>query len=360
MNRTDRAPGSQPDWSHEELRVVRGTRTHVTIAVAVHSTARGPAIGGCRIKSYPSWRDGVDDVLRLAEAMTLKCALAGLPHGGGKTVAIIPGEERRAANRVALITDIADVIAGLNGRYVSGPDIGTSSDDMALIHRLTGGHALCRPEAEGGSGNSNAATARGVVAALHAGLRHRVGTDSVSGRRVGVIGYGNVGRLVAAAVAREGAQVIVTDVNPLRRRDVERDGLEWATTNLLRNELDVLVPAATGGLLTRETALTIEAGLIVGPANNQIADEAAEAILHDRGITWIPDVLGSAGGIVYAVSRERLHMDDESANARVDAIGANVSSVLAHSRATSVTPMRAAQNIAFDGPAKDEKILTHG
>ena len=218
---------------------------------------------------------------------------------------------------------------------------------MALIHRLTAGHALCRPEAEGGSGNSNAATARGVVAALHAGLRHRVGTDSVSGRRIGVIGYGNVGRLVAAALARKGAQVMVTAVDSSLRKGAERDGLEWATTELLRDELDVLVPAATGGLLTQETALTVEAGLIVGPANNQVADEAAETILYDRGSTWIPDVIGSAGGIVYAVSRERLHLDEESANARVDGIGANVLNVLAHSRAISVTPMRAAQEIAL-------------
>ena len=75
---------------HEEVLVRHGARSGLTVIVAVHSTALGQAVGGCRIWPYPSWRDGLDDALRLSAAMTYKCALAGLPAGGGKSVIPLP------------------------------------------------------------------------------------------------------------------------------------------------------------------------------------------------------------------------------------------------------------------------------
>src|SRR4051812_5590907 len=101
---------------HEELVVRRGRRSGITIAVAVHSTALGPALGGCRIWRYPSWSDGIADALRLSEAMTAKAAIAGLAHGGGKTVAVLePGTELDDARRRALLLDIGDVVESFDG-----------------------------------------------------------------------------------------------------------------------------------------------------------------------------------------------------------------------------------------------------
>ncbi|GIF41521.1 Glu/Leu/Phe/Val dehydrogenase dimerization domain-containing protein [Actinoplanes xinjiangensis] len=331
---------------HEEVRAVRGVRTGVTVIVAVHSTARGPAIGGVRIKPYPSWRDGLDDVLRLSEAMTMKCALADLAHGGGKTVAVLPPDGVDPRRRTDLITDIAEAIDGFDGRYRCGPDIGSTPDDMSLIHRLARGNAFCRPEAEGGSGNSSAATARGVIAALRAGLRHRHGDDRVSGRRIGVIGYGHVGRLVAGELIRSGATVLITDVDSRLAGQAEAGGARWTTADLLTEELDVLVPAATGGLLTDRAARTCRAGLIVGPANNQLADDRAGVVLHERGITWVPDVLASIGGIVHAVSREETGLDDTATAARVDRIGEKTTALLAHAAEHRITPLAAARRMA--------------
>lgn len=325
---------------------MRGARTGTTIAVAVHSTTRGPAIGGLRIKSYPSWREGVEDVLRLSQAMTMKCALAGLPHGGGKTVVVLPEAASSTQRRADLITDIAEVIDGWGGRYLCGPDIGSTPHDMTAIHRLAHGHAFCRPKSDGGSGDSSPATARGVIAALYAGLRHRHPNASIVGRRVGVIGFGNVGRAVARHLARDGADVLVSDADPSLREAAESSGLQWTTTDLLGEELDVLVPAATGGMLTRDVARAAHAGLIVGPANNQLADDSVDTLLHERGTTWIPDVLASAGGIIHAVSRERLGMDQQSTDARVDQIGETTTRLLSYAVEHHLTPLRAAQIFA--------------
>jgi glutamate dehydrogenase/leucine dehydrogenase len=334
------------ELAHEEVRAVRGRRTGVTVVVAVHSTARGPAIGGVRIKPYASWRDGVDDVLRLSEAMTMKCALAELAHGGGKTVAVLPPGGWDPSRRTDLITDIAEVIDGFDGRYRCGPDIGSTPEDMSLIHRLARGNAFCRPEHEGGSGNSSAATARGVVAALRAGLRHRDGDDQVTGRRIGVIGYGHVGRLVARQLIRAGATVLVTDVDTGLAGQVARDGARWTAADLLTEELDVLVPAATGGMLTDRVARACRAGLIVGPANNQLADDSAALVLHERGITWVPDVLASIGGIVHAVSREETGLDDAATAARVDRIGDRTTALLGYAAEHRITPLDAARRMA--------------
>lgn len=343
MSRTDRAAdiGLQP-FEHEELRVIDGPRSGATIAVAVHSTARGPAIGGCRIRSYPRWRDGIDDVLRLSKAMTLKCVLADLPHGGGKTVAVLPDASTPGDGRRDLIADIADAVAQLDGRYITGPDIGSTSQDMALIHSLAHGWAFCRPEAQGGSGDSSVATARGVIAALNAAVAHVYDKDSVSGLRVGVIGFGSVGRLVSQRLAADGADVIVSDINTGLRPDVEGSAANWTTSDLLHEQLDVLVPAAAGGLLNSRSATTCQTPLIVGPANNQLANDEVAPLLQQRGITWVPDVVASAGGIIHAVCREELGLDETATGTRIDAIGAKVMRILEDARARSISPLLAA------------------
>jgi glutamate dehydrogenase/leucine dehydrogenase len=343
VNRTDLSLDSV---DHEELYVVRGPRSGITISVAVHSTSSGPAIGGCRIKPYPSVDTAVDDVLRLSRAMTLKCALADLPHGGGKTVATVPDQPLSPSAREALIRDIAETIARLGGRYITGPDIGTTPEDMALIHRLTSGLAFCRPETLGGSGNSSVATAHGVRAALDAAVSHVHHTESVAGLRIGVIGFGSVGRLISESLAADGADVVVTDLNEGLRSQVRRPGLTWTSTDLLRQDLDVLVPAATGGLLTTETAADCRARLIVGPANNQLASDDVAAQLQERNITWVPDVIASAGGIIHAVCREELAYDEPETNARIDAIGVKVTRLLTHASSSGITTLAAAHAMA--------------
>jgi glutamate dehydrogenase/leucine dehydrogenase len=332
-------------WEHEELRVIRGRRTGITIAVALHSTAAGPATGGCRIKSYGDWRECLDDALRLSAAMTAKCALGGLPHGGGKTVAMLT-ESLGRARRVDLIRDIGDVISSFDGRYITGPDIGTSPADMEILYAQTGGAAYCRPEASGGSGNSSTATARGVLAALRAAVEHTFQQRTTAGLRVGVIGYGHVGSLIANTLVAEGATVLVHDVDTDLRPDVEAAGAAWWHTLSLVEELDVLVPAATGDVLTPDSAATCGSRLIVGPANNQLIDDETDEVLHQRGVTWIPDVVASAGGVIYAVARESLHLDEGRANARVDAIGATVSELFVEMAHHGCTPLQAARRIA--------------
>src|SRR5689334_22964533 len=196
-------------FPHSRVVIRRGAESGLPIVVALHSTARGPAIGGCRLKPYPDWRDGLADALRLSAAMTDKCALAGLPHGGGKTVVVLPPDGDWS--RSAALHDVGTTIAELGGAYATGPDVGTGPDDMAVIGERTE-HVFCRPD---GSGDSSAATTLGTVAALRALCKFRYGSPDLSPRSFAILGMGRVGTAIARVLT--GSRLVTSDVDESRR-----------------------------------------------------------------------------------------------------------------------------------------------
>lgn len=304
-------------WEHERLVVRTGRRSGMTTMVALHSTEAGPAVGGCRMKEYEQVTDAVTDVLRLSRAMTLKCAAAGIPHGGAKSVIVVDRPLTPELRRRVLL-DHADLINEFDGAYRAGPDVGTGPDDMLVLRELTP-HAYCLPEEHGGTGSSSGPTAQGVLAALRAASEHVFGTSDLTGRRVVVSGFGSVGELVAKGLT--GAEIIVSDVDE-RRRTGE---FGWVHPDeAYAVKADVLVPAAVGGVLSPETVRRLDVRLIVGPANNQLTDDSVQGLLDERGIVWVPDHLAGAGGVIYTLAREDDGADHETALRRVDGIEATV------------------------------------
>ncbi|MBG0562796.1 Glu/Leu/Phe/Val dehydrogenase family protein [Actinoplanes aureus] len=336
--------------SFQPQRVVveRGHRSGVPIVVAVHSTVLGQAIGGCRLAAYPDWRDGLDDALRLSAAMTGKAALAGLPHGGGKTVIALPaGHILTPARRRDALLDAGDVIAGLHGTYATGPDVGTGPADMVTIGERTQ-HVFCRPAEAGGSGDSSPHTAAGVLAALRAVAVERFGSPDLTGRSFAVLGLGRVGTHVLRLLASAGAaHLVAADVDPSRREVAAEYGATWTDPHdCLTAEVDVLIPAALGGLLTPDTVPRLSCSAIAGPANNQLDVLSTADLLHERGILWAPDVVVSAGGIVHAVAAELHHETEAQISARIDGIGDTLAKILHAARETSSTPAAAATRLA--------------
>jgi len=327
--------------------MITGPRSGVTIVVVIDSTVLGPALGGCRITSYPTWNDGLDDAVRLAAAMSEKAALSGLHHGGGKTVAVLPGDGPLPADRrVDLLHDIGDLVQAQQGRYWTGPDVGTSPDDMAVI--AAGTHRVfCRPRHLGGSGDSSGPTATGTLAALDH-LRRRVlagrGWDTIA---VTVLGLGRVGSRIAAALAGRGARLTVSDVAADRQDLAARLGARWSPPEeALTAPADILVPAATGGLLTAAVVDRLSCRVIAGPANNQLDDPATGDLLHARGILWAPDTVVSAGGVVYATAVEIDHLPHDDAVHRVHQIAGRLDDVLTAAQQHDLSPAAAARQLA--------------
>lgn len=343
---------------HEHLVVRRGSRSGLTMMVAIHSSALGQPIGGCRLRHYPDWRDGMADALRLSRAMTYKNALADLTYGGAKAVVVAPTPEPLNGNlRRAALLDVGDLIESLDGRYATGPDVGTGPEDMVTIAERTG-HVFCRPAAYGGSGDSSPPTARGVLAAIRATLAHD-GVD-LAGSRITVVGLGSVGALIAEHVAAHGARLVATDLDPAKRPLAERLGATWSPPEeAVRAEADVLVPAAVGGLLTSALVPHLRCAAIAGPANNQLADDDTAELLRRRGIRWVPDYVVSAGGVIHATGVERRGESPAVALAAVDRIGTTVAALLADADAAGVIPHEAALRMAGTRLARASQASIH-
>lgn len=312
---------------------------------AVHSTTLGPALGGCRMWHYADTRAAVADALRLSRGMTFKSAVAGNPLGGGKGVIALPdpGPLDEARRRDVLL-DFGEVVDQLQGAYVTAEDVGTSTADMAVIAERTE-HVT---GLAGGSGDPSPWTALGVVAAMREACARTFGTPDLADRSVSVIGLGHVGLRIAELLAADGAELLAYDVVPDRRADAERLGARWVDADTARTAaVDVLCPCALGGLLDEQTVPDVRAPLVVGAANNQLADDSIAGLLVERGITWVPDFVANAGGIInIAVELEPAGYDSAVAQDRVLGIGRTAGAVLDRAVAERTTTLDAAMALA--------------
>jgi leucine dehydrogenase len=333
---------------HENLRVVAGRRSGATIAIAVHSTALGPALGGARMWHYDSGADGVADALRLARAMTYKAAAAGLDLGGGKGVICAPRPESPAGElRRRILLDFGDAVESLEGRYVTAEDVGTSAADMAVIAERTD-HVVGLPTARGGRGDPSPLTARGVQAAIAACLEHRLGDASLSGIRIVVIGVGSVGGRLARMLSDAGAELAISDIDPARRALAEELGAAWLDPReAIAADCEVLAPCALGGMIDAAAVERLRCRIVCGSANNVLSDERLADALRRRGILFAPDFIANAGGLI-SVYAELHDLDADVVLHLVDGIGATARRVLEAADRRRVTPLAAAQEQALE------------
>jgi leucine dehydrogenase len=298
---------------------------------------------------YDDSRAAVRDALRLSRGMTYKSAVAGLPLGGGKGVIVLtPGGEALApARRRAVLRDFAETVEMLQGRYITAEDVGTSTRDMRVIAEVTR-HVTGLPTRDGGSGDPSPWTALGVEAAILASCERAFGTSSLAGRSVAVQGLGHVGLRLARLLARRRAKLVVADIDPRRRADADRLGARWVTPGrALTAAVDVLAPCALGGILDPETVPRLQAAVVAGAANNQLADDAVADLLHERGILWAPDFVANAGGIInISVELELEGYAASRARRRVRGIGDTMRAVYDDAAAGATTPLAAAMRLA--------------
>lgn len=324
----------------------RGPRSGLYTFVAVHSTVRGPSLGGCRMWTYHDSRAALRDVLRLSRAMTYKAAVADLPLGGGKGVIMTPFPGAMSAERRhAVLLDFADTVEALAGRYITAEDVGTSSRDMRVIAERTR-HVAGLPRRRGGSGDPSPFTALGVEYGIRACCERVFSTASLSGRSICVIGLGHVGSRVARRCAKAGARLLLADVDESKRRLADELGAGWTTTEgALTAEVDVLAPCALGGFLDDRTVPHLRCAIIAGAANNQLADERIADVLAARDILWAPDFVVNAGGLIN-IAEEFGSYDPAAARRRVRGIADTLRGIFDAARSIDATPLSAAMELA--------------
>lgn len=322
--------------------------TEAFFTVAVHSRRLGPAAGGTRAMQYPTYDAAVEDATRLAGAMTLKMAVAGLPMGGGKSVIALPVPRHQISSDQweRILAVHADNLRTLAGSYWTGPDVGTDPSDMDVLCRA-GGYAFGRSEKAGGPGSKAPETAHGVHVSIHAGIRE-AGFDDLRGRRVLVQGLDAVGYDVAARVASEGARVVATDADAARcehaRTELDAEVIEL--DEVLSTRCDVLVPCATGNIVDDAAARALPARVIAGAANNLLAQESAADELARRGVVLAPDFVANSGGAIHLVGREVLGWSVEEVAHHVEGIRTTLEQVFELARTERVSTQRAARRLA--------------
>lgn len=189
-------------------------------------------------------------------------------------------------------------------------------------------------------------TAIGTLAALRAVSRHIHGTPDLTGRRVAVVGLGSAGEKIARLLADQGAVLLLSDTDPAKQRLSAELGATWNHPDqALTADVDILVPAALGGVLTEQLVPRLRCAAIAGPANNQLAVSAVADLLHGRGIAWVPDYVAGAGGVIHALTVELHHGTTGQALTRVQAIEDTVTDLLTTTRRTGVTLARAAHEL---------------
>ena len=338
-----------PDFSHERVEVITGRRSGLFIAVALHSSVLGSALGGARLWTYPHWSDALGDALRLSAAMTLKNAAAGLDAGGGKSVIALPaGVTLDADRRRDAFLDLGDAVESLHGLYRTAEDVGSTTEDMLVVSERTE-HVVGLPDAVGGSGEPAGPTSLGVYESLRATLERVVGSPEVEGRRITISGLGQVGSRLAVRLAAEGARLTVTDVNPGKRDLAVELGAEWiAPGEEHLVPADVFVPAGIGGLLTDAVIDALDAKAVCGPANNPLADHSGAARLAGRGILYAPDFVVNAGGVIYLDLEAKKMGTRTEIMDRVARIGDTVRNIFDEAETRGVTPLEAAEGLAAE------------
>ncbi|MDX1515753.1 MAG: Glu/Leu/Phe/Val dehydrogenase [Woeseiaceae bacterium] len=342
-----------PEFDHHEIvHYVDMPGPGLRAIIAVHSTALGPAAGGCRRWRYASNADALTDVLRLSRGMTYKNAIAGLPFGGGKSVILA---DDRVPKSPELFRAFGRAVETLGGRYITAEDVGISVDDMRIVREQTAYVSGLPQSGESAGGDPSPWTALGVFLGIEASVRTRLGVDSLDGVRVAVQGVGHVGYHLCRMLAGAGAILTVADVN---RDNLNRITASVAATPVAPNELlfadvDVLAPCALGNVLNAQTIPRLRASVVAGAANNQLSAEADGERLADRGILYAPDYVINAGGVI-SVAREYLGQSSEdevrSEVARIpDRLGDIFAEAESTGRATNVIADELARRIVASG-----------
>jgi leucine dehydrogenase len=305
-------------WEGESLIAHRDGASGAWIFIAIHSSLLGPAAGGTRMKSYSGPTAAVQDALRLSEGMTYKFAAPNLPFGGAKAVIAVPAD-LDPADRPGLLRRYGEVVTRLQGRFLTGPDVGTTPEDMDIISETAPSYVFCRTPGAGGAGDPGPFTALGVLAGIEAACQHVFGSRDLADRRLVVQGVGDVGGALLDLLEPTGAEVAFTEIDAdliSRYRDERGFGFV-APEEVFAVESDVFVPCALGGVLNADTIARLRCRIVAGSANNQLAEPSDADRLREADVLYAPDFVVNVGGAMAMPGMEAMGWTADHARRQV-------------------------------------------
>ncbi len=279
---------------HEQVLFCYDEPTGLKAIIAVHDTTLGPSLGGTRFWNYATDEEAITDVLRLSRGMTYKSSISGINLGGGK--AVIIGDRNKLGNE-GFWRRYGQFVNSLGGKYYTAEDVGTSPQDMAFVQKETNYVAGI----EGVGGDPSPVTAYGVYLGLKASAKKAWGTDNLTGRKILVEGVGHVGTYLVEHLTKDGAEVLITDIDNSRLKAVNEkfSATVVSPAAALDQDIEIYAPCALGSTLNSANIERLKAIIIAGAANNQLADELVHGeMIKDRGLLYAPDFMINAGGVI--------------------------------------------------------------
>ena len=329
---------------HEQIVICHDKHSGLKAIIGIHNTTLGPSLGGCRMWTYASDYDALNDVLRLSRGMTYKAAVAGLNLGGGK--AVILGDPHTQKTE-QMFRAFGRFVEGLGGRYITAEDVGTSTREMVWIRNETK-YVTGIPIELGGSGDPSPVTAFGTYVGIKACAAIKFGNDSLTGKKVVIQGAGNVASTLAKHLTDEGATVFITDIYMDKAKEVARaTGATVVEPDKIYGvECDIFAPAALGAIINDETIPQLKCSIIAGPANNQLANEERHSqALKDRDILFAPDYVINAGGLIN-VANELEGYSQPRALKQAESIYDVLKKILLLAQERNITTVEASNHVA--------------
>lgn len=330
--------------NHEQIVFCNDKDTGLKAIIGIHNTVLGPALGGTRMWQYKSEWDALNDVLRLSRGMTYKSAITGLNLGGGKAVII---GDAKTQKTLELMLRFGKFVHSLSGRYITAEDVGMATSDMDLVRTVTP-YVTGISEENGGAGNPSPITAYGVFMGMKAAAKYAYGNEMLEDKRVFVQGIGNVGEALVEHLTNEGAKVTISDINRERLEMVSQKygAIIYEGDNLYSEPMDIYAPCALGATINDQTINQLQAKVIAGAANNQLADEDKHGtLLQQKGKVYAPDFLINAGGIIN-VYAELENYGKQEIIRKTENIFNTTLEILSKAEAQNITTHQAAFEIA--------------
>jgi glutamate dehydrogenase (NAD(P)+) len=351
-------PHSSGEFTPREIHRLQDAQVGLDALVVVDDTHLGVAIGGVRMTLDGS----MDECIRLAHAMTLKNAAAGLPHGGGKAI-ILASPDASLARKQELITAFAKQLKKIPN-YVPGPDMGTNEELMVLIKNITGRVIGLPVECGGIPLDKIGATGYGLSIAIEVALKHK--GLVFDGLTFIVQGFGAVGQKVARCLSTKGAIMVgVADVSGARLSPTGiavdqlcdhvnagnlvtdfSKGCSITSDDLIAVECDLWIPAARPDVFTSRNAHLVKAKIIAQGANIP-ATLRAEEIFHARDILVLPDFIANAGGVICGAVEFAGGTSDQALAMIEKSVRANMKFTIEDSLKSKILPRKAAAKLAI-------------
>ena len=340
-------------YGYEQLVMFTDPDVGLKAVIAIHDTTLGPACGGARIWPYATEEEAITDALRLSRAMTYKAAVADLPLGGGKAVIIA---DSRTQKSEALLRAYGRFVDTLGGRYLTTTDVGSTGQDLEYIRQETK-YVVGLPTTAGGSGDTSIMTGLGIYMGMKACAKEVWGTDSLSGKKIAMQGFGKVAYNTAHHLLKENAQLVATDVFEGALDRARSLGIDTVSPEEIYDvEADIFSPNALGGVINPDTIPRLTCRVVAGGANNQLLREEDGEELHRRGILYAPDYVINAGGIINVESEIGAAYNSERAREKTERIYDIMGRVIQVSKIQEIPTAQAADHLAEERIAAVRRI----